>query len=71
MNRNLGAFFLPPTPKMYTKKKKKKKKNELLIKLKILGMNFHFCGFYRCENSGETLTNFTQFVSYSPEFTHR
>ena len=41
-------------------------------------MNCHFCGFYRCTNPGESLTNltyspsgFTQFVNDSPEFTHR
>ena len=23
----------------------------------IIGMNFYFCGFYRCVNSGDSLTN--------------
>ena len=38
----------------------------------------YFCGFYRCVNSGESLTNgvkpeslYVEFVSDSPEFTHR
>ena len=44
----------------------------------IIGMNFDFCGFYRCVNSGESLTNwlkheglYVKFVSDLPEFTYR
>ena len=43
-----------------------------MIQLELYEMNYYFCGFYRCVNSGESLTNltqspsgFTQFVSDS------
>ena len=41
-------------------------------KVGIIRNEIYFFGFYRCVNSGELLTNLTiQFVSDSPEFTHR
>ena len=47
-------------------------------KVGIIRNKIYFFGFYRCVNSGESLANLTispsgfiQFVSDSPEFTHR
>ena len=53
MRKNLGAIFLPPAPKIYYNVDKNK---ILMTKMELLGMNYYFCGFYRCINSRESLT---------------
>ena len=51
ISRNLGTNFLSPAPKMYNNIDK----NTILMTI----WNYNFCGFYRCVNSGESLTNLT------------
>ena len=55
MSRNPGTIFLPPAQKMCNDDDKNK---ILMTKLELQRMNNYFCGFYRCVNSGESLTNF-------------
>ena len=56
MSGNLRTTFLSSAPKMYNNVDKIM---ILMTKWELYGMNYYFCGFYRCVYSGESLTNFT------------
>ena len=53
---NLGTIFLSPAPKMYNNIDKKYDFDDKIV---IIRNKLSFCGFYRCVNSGESLTNLT------------
>ena len=64
MSRNLGNIFLLPAAKTYNNDNENTT-TVLWQKWNYILMNYYFCGFYRCVNSGKSLINLKPFGLYS------